>query len=215
MGPCERSWWIKLHDGITTLGLPIINWTTSKSTVVPASEKRLRRRANALNMLYPKDIVDSENAMWFTLNHEMFRPLVKVVNRMQAAMRITVLSPRETYDALVKVEIACLRHVASTATDALVGSIDMFEAQAVGLMGAVGGMHERRKKTHLAALGRVPHHPLYNTGELSSLSQILDGFTDVLKRRVSEMTGRSGGKAEEIIVIWDKVEELEAKLKVR
>lgn len=216
----ESHWWSAVQAG-ADLGLPTIDWTTARLEVVPASEKRLKRRANALGALYPTDVVDAENALWFTLKYEKFRPLVKVVNRMQAAIRITERSPQATYDAMVRAEIACLRHVGNIATDALVADIDAFEGEALGIVDALNMIQKSRTKAlenmdaHLAVSGVMPQHRLFDaTNELHCLSRVLDGCTGVMKRHSSEMAQRSDGKAEAIMAIWDRVEELEAEMGV-
>lgn len=216
----ERRWWSAIQAG-ANLELPTIDWTTARLEVVPASKKRLTRRANALATLYPTDVVDAENALWFTLEYEEFRPLVKVVDRMQAAMRVTERSPQATYDAMVRAEIACLRHVGNTATAALVADIDAFEGKALGMMDSVSAIQKNRTKAlkdmdaHLEALGVMPQHRLFDaTEELYCLSRTLDGCTDVMKGDASEMAQRSDGKVEAIMAIWNRVEELEGKVSI-
>ncbi|KAL0631831.1 hypothetical protein Q9L58_009293 [Maublancomyces gigas] len=137
--------------------LPVIDWTTCKVEIAPSSQKRFLRRAQAINTVYGTTVVDCENAKWFTLNHKSPLLLMKAVDRMQAAERISVRSPLETYAALVKIEIACLHHVIAIASDALLA-----EAGAGEITESLSVVSERGKElkayldTHIAAPGGHP-----------------------------------------------------------
>lgn len=134
--------------------LPITDWTTCKLEIAPSSQKRFLRRAQAINTVYGTTVVDCENAKWFTLNHKSPLLLVKAVDRMQAAERISVRSPPETYAALVKIEIACLYHVIAIASDGLLAEAGVGEiTESVSVVSERGKELKAYLDTHIAPPG--------------------------------------------------------------
>lgn len=135
---------------------------------------------------------------------------------MQAAERITARSPQETYAAMIKIETACLRNVAGTATDALVARVAKFEADAGVVMEGVGAVQGRGKEVeayfdaHITASGEVPHHPIYNMDELRCVEKVIQGMSNCLMRHTKEMAESTGSEMAAIMAIWDRVVELES-----
>lgn len=218
MTELEKGCWTRFQTepGEIRKLLPVIDWATCRLEIAPSSQKRFLRRAQALNTVYGTTAVDCENAKWFTLHHEVLLSLVKAVDRMQAAERISVRSPLETYAALVKIEVACLYQVAGTAVDALLARVGEFEADAGKISESISLMSGRRKEveayfeTHIAASGEVPYHPIFNMNELRCVDKLVQGTTDCLERHANELYDSTSSESAAIMAIWSRAEELDS-----
>lgn len=213
----EKDFWTVFQTDPSKIRqrLPVIDWTTCRLEIVPSSKKRFLRRAHALNTLYGTTGIDSENARWFTIHHhEFLLLLVKAVDRMQAAERISVRSPLETYAALVKIEVACLCHVVTTASDALLARASKFEGDAGKIaegMSVVNGRGEEVEayfNAHIAASGEVPYHPVFNMNELRCVNKIVKGVSECLERHAKELTESTTSESAAIMEICNRAEEL-------
>jgi hypothetical protein len=119
----ERRFWAVYKSEPWSIRLPTVDWENSKLPIVSLQKKaaqRYKRRSDALRELYKCDTISPENAMWFTINHEVFLPLVKAIDRMQAASRIRKCSLHEVRKFLWSKEIECLHSILLSTSDIVV-----------------------------------------------------------------------------------------------
>lgn len=98
-----------------TMFLPHFDWDTNQSPLPPNSEKTFDQRAAAMNIIWGRQDVTPENAVWLTSNQSALLPLVKAINKLQSAeTHLQKFDPLAKHSEAEVAEIQTLQLISAT-----------------------------------------------------------------------------------------------------